>query len=226
MPVKLPETIIFDLDGTLVDTAPDLTAALNAVLIREGLPIVPLDQVRHMVGRGARVLIESALTSHGISIDPDRTADLMKHFLEYYEANIAETSRPFDGVEDQLHTLSSRGHKLGVCTNKPEALSLKLLTKLGLKKFFPVVLGLDSKPYRKPDPRHLIDTVAELGGNPLDSVMIGDSETDAKTAQAASIPVILVSFGYSEIPIRDLTANVVIDHFDSLQDALAKCARA
>ncbi len=226
MPVKLPETIIFDLDGTLVDTAPDLTAALNAVLIRERLPTVPLDQVRHMVGRGALALIESALTSHGISYDPNRIADLFKHFLEYYETNIAETSRPFEGVVHQLDTLSRNGHKLGVCTNKPIALSLKLLTELDMKKFFPMVLGADSKPYRKPDPRHLIDTVVELGGNPSDSVLIGDSETDAKTAQAASIPVILVSFGYSEIPVRDLKANVVIDHFDSLQDALAKCARA
>ncbi len=226
MPVKLPETIIFDLDGTLIDTAPDLTAALNAVLIREGLPTVPLGQVRHMVGQGARVLIESALTSHGISFDPDRVTDLFKHFLEYYEANIAEASRPFDGVVYQLQTLSRRGHKLGVCTNKPEALSHKLLTELDMEKYFPVVLGADSKPYRKPDPRHLFDTVAELGGNPWDSVLIGDSETDAKTAQAANIPVILVSFGYSEIPIHDLNANVVIDHFESLQDALAKCARA
>ena len=226
MPLKLPETIIFDLDGTLVDTAPDLTAALNAVLTRQGLPTVPLDQVRHMVGRGARVLIESALTSHGISFDTNLITDLFQHFLDYYEANIVETSRPFDGVEYQLQTLSRNGHKLGVCTNKPEALSHKLLTELDLKKFFPVVLGADSKPYRKPDPRHLLDTVAELGGNPADSVLIGDSETDAKTAQAASIPVILVSFGYSEIPVHDLKANVVIDHFDKLQDALAKCARA
>ena len=226
MPVKLPETIVFDLDGTLVDTAPDLTAALNAVLIRERLPTVPLEMVRHMVGRGARVLIENALASHGISFNPNRTADLVHHFLDYYAANIAVTSRPFEGVEDQIHSLSRRGYKLGVCTNKPEALSLKLLAELGLKEYFPVVLGADSKPYRKPDPRHLTDTIAELGGASSNAVLVGDSDTDAKTARAANIPVILVSFGYTDIPARELQADVVIDHFSSLEWALTKCTRA
>lgn len=226
MSIKLPETIVFDLDGTLVDTAPDLAAALNAVLTRERLPAVSLDQVRHMVGRGARVLIEKAWEAHGTALSPSRTNDLVNHFLAYYEANIAVTSRPFDQAEEQIKNLTSRGHKIGICTNKPEGLTFKLLAELGLTNLFPVVLGADSRPYRKPDPRHLTDTIAALGGNPADAVLVGDSDTDAKTAQAAGIPLILVTFGYTETPVENLGANAVIDHFNSLEQALAKCARA
>ncbi|MEQ1752577.1 MAG: phosphoglycolate phosphatase [Micropepsaceae bacterium] len=226
MSARLPETIVFDLDGTLVDTAPDLAAALNAVLIRERLPVVSLEKVRHMVGRGARVLIENAMTSHGIALEPARTSELVRHFLDYYEANIAVTSRPFDQAEMRVRDLARRGHKIGICTNKPEYLSHKLLHELGLRDLFPVVLGADSRPYRKPDPRHLTDTVQALGGNPDDAVLVGDSETDALTGQAANIPVILVSFGYTEIPVSELGATVVIDHYRGLEDALARCARS
>lgn len=226
MSIKLPETIVFDLDGTLVDTAPDLAAALNAVLTRERLPTVSLDQVRHMVGRGARVLIEKAWEANGTALSPSRTNDLVKHFLAYYEANIAVTSRPFDQAEVQIKSLTNRGHKIGICTNKPEGLTFKLLAELGLTSLFAVVLGADSRPYRKPDPRHLTDTIAALGGNPADAVLVGDSDTDAKTAQAAGIPLILVTFGYTETPVESLGADAVIDHFNSLEQALAKCARA
>ncbi|MFN9543183.1 MAG: HAD family hydrolase, partial [Alphaproteobacteria bacterium] len=123
--MRPPETIVFDLDGTLVDTAPDLTAALNAVLIRERLPPVPLERVRQMVGRGARVLIERALAWHRIPLDPTRTSELLQHFLDYYEANIAVTSRPFEGMEACVRSLAARGHRIGICTNKPEHLSRK-----------------------------------------------------------------------------------------------------
>ena len=223
---RLPETVVFDLDGTLIDTAPDLAAALNAVLIRERLPPVPLEQVRHMVGRGARVLIENAMTWHRIPPDPARTTDLVKHFLDYYEANIAVTSRPFEGMETTVRSLASRGHKIGICTNKPESLSRKLILELGLQDLFPVILGADSRPYRKPDPRHLTDTVDALGGSHADAVLVGDSDTDAKTARAANIPVVLVTFGYTETPVSELGAQEVIDHFSGLEAALARCARA
>jgi len=222
----LPETIVFDLDGTLVDTAPDLAAALNAVLSREGRPIVPLDDVRHMVGRGARVLIERAMEASGSAAEPDTIRDLVQHFLEHYEANIALTSRPFERAESVARGLAARGHKLGICTNKPEALSLKLLAELQLNTLFPVVLGADSRPYRKPDPRHLLDTIAALGGRRESAVLIGDSETDVKTARAANVPVVVVSFGYTEIPVRELGADAVIDHFDALEQALARISGA
>lgn len=219
-------TIVFDLDGTLVDTAPDLAAALNAVLIRERLPAVPLEQVRHMVGRGARILIERAMAWHGMPPDPSRTSDLVNHFLEYYEANIAVTSRPFEGMEACVKGLAARGHRIGICTNKPEHLSRKLIGELGLESLFPVILGADSRPWRKPDPRHLTDTVDALGGDPARAILIGDSETDALTARAAGIPVVLVTFGYTEKPVADLGADALVDHFDDLDATLARLGRA
>ncbi|MFM9863422.1 MAG: phosphoglycolate phosphatase [Micropepsaceae bacterium] len=215
-----PETIVFDLDGTLVDTAPDLTAALNAVMRREGRREVPLPEVRNMVGRGARVLIERAMTATGAPASDEAIIDLMQHFLAHYDANIAVGSRPFASVEAVAKRLSERGHKLGICTNKPEALSLKLMSELGLRELFPVIFGADSRPYRKPDARHLLDTIVALGGSPSNAVLIGDSETDVKTARAANVPVVVVSFGYTEIPPRDLGADAVIDHFDALEQAL------
>jgi phosphoglycolate phosphatase len=179
-----------------------------------------------MVGRGARVLIERAMAAHGVELTERRTEDLMQHFLVHYEANIAATSRPFDGVVTQVKALADKGHRIGICTNKPVALSHKLLSELGLTSLFSVVLGADSRPYRKPDPRHLFDTIAELGGNPTDAAMVGDSETDSLTAQAAGIPCILVTFGYTEKPVTELGATAIIDHYRDLPDALARCARA
>jgi phosphoglycolate phosphatase len=220
--LAFPETVVFDLDGTLVDTAPDLTAALNAVMAREGRPLVPLDDVRHMVGRGARVLIERAMEATGRAADPSTISELMAHFLEHYDVNIAATSRPFDGAEAVCRRLRAEGRKLGICTNKPERLSLKLLDELRLREVFPVVLGADSRSYRKPDPRHLLDTISALGGRPESAVMIGDSDTDVNTARAAGVPVIVVSFGYTETPVRDLGADLVIDHFAELEAALLR----
>lgn len=221
-----PETIVFDLDGTLVDTAPDLTAALNAVMRAKGRREVPLDEVRHMVGRGARVLIERAMEATGEPASADAITDLMQHFLVHYEANIALLSRPFERAEAVVRRLAERGRRLGICTNKPEALSLKLMNELKLRALFPVILGADSRPYRKPDPRHLLDTISALGGNPASAVLVGDSETDVKTARAANVPVVVVSFGYTEIPPRELGADAVIDHFDALEQALNSLVRA
>jgi phosphoglycolate phosphatase len=218
--LPFPETIIFDLDGTLVDTAPDLTAALNAVMRNDGRPEVPLDDVRHMVGRGARYLIERAMEATGGPADDRSITDFVQHFITHYEANIALASRPFERAEDVVRRLSDRGHRLGICTNKPEGLTFKLMNELRLRDLFPAILGADSRPYRKPDPRHLLDTIAALGGNPANAVLIGDSETDVKTARAANVPVVVVSFGYTEIPPHELGADAVIDHFDALEQAL------
>jgi len=226
VPVPFPESVIFDLDGTLVDTSPDLTAALNAVLMREGRPIVPEDDVRHMVGRGARVLIERAMAGSGAPVLPDDAAALVQHFLDHYDANIAVHSKPFASAEIVARRLAARGHRLGVCTNKPEALSLKLLDALKLRDLFPAILGADSRPYRKPDPRHLLDTIAAAGGRRESAVLVGDSETDVLTARAANVPIIIVSFGYTETPARELGADIVIDHFDALEQALAALGRA
>ncbi|MFN9162048.1 MAG: phosphoglycolate phosphatase [Alphaproteobacteria bacterium] len=224
--MRPPDTIVFDLDGTLVDTAPDLTAALNAVLIRERLPPVPLERVRQMVGRGARVLIERALAWHRIPLDPTRTSELLQHFLTYSEAKIAVTSRPLECMETCVRSLSAHGHRIGICTNKPEHLSRKLIAELGLADLFPVILGADSRPWRKPDPRHLTDTIEALGGEASNAVLVGDSDTDARTARAAGVPVVLVSFGYTETPAGELDADAVVDHFRDLEAALVRLARA
>ena len=222
----LPETIVFDLDGTLVDTAPDLTAALNAVMVAQGRQAVPADQVRHMVGRGARFLIERAMEATG-PLPPAAEVDLLvRDFIAHYDANIAVTSRPFERAEAVVRSLAARGHRIGICTNKPEHLSLKLLDELRIRALFPVVLGADSRPYRKPDPRHLFDTITALGGRAGSAVLVGDSETDVKTARAANVPVVVVSFGYTEIPPRELGADRVIDHFDALEQALSGLGRA
>jgi phosphoglycolate phosphatase len=223
--LPLPETIVFDLDGTLVDTAPDLTAALNAVMHSLGRPQVPLEDVRHMVGRGARYLIERAMERTGAAASDNEIRDLVQRFIAHYDANIAVASRPFEHAETVVTGLRDRGHKLGICTNKPEALSFKLMNELQLRALFPVILGADSRPYKKPDPRHLFDTIEGLGGSPESAVLIGDSETDVKTARAANVPVIVVSFGYTEIPPHDLGADAVIDHFDALEQALKGLAR-
>ena len=225
MTVPFPETVVFDLDGTLVDTAPDLAAALNAVLTRRGRPTVSLDDVRHMVGRGPRVLIRRALERFETATDGSEVDDLVNQFLEHYGANIAVMSRPFAGAEAAARKLTAAGHKLAICTNKPEALSCKLMDALKLRELFPVILGADSRPYRKPDPRHLLDTISVLGGAAEDAVLIGDSDTDVKTARAANVPVIAVSFGYTETPARELGADAVIDNFDELERSFAAVSR-
>ena len=218
---RLPKTVIFDLDGTLVDTSPDLTSALNAVLTASGRKALPEVEVRHLVGRGARVLIERGMETTGDPVDQALVPQLFQDFLDHYGANIAAGSKPFPGVERVVRRLVAGKHPLGICTNKPEALAFKLLDALNLRRFFPVIFGADSRPYRKPDPRHLLDTIAAVGGERGNAVMIGDSDTDVETARAAGVPVILVSFGYTEIPARELGADAVIDHFDALEAAIS-----
>ena len=217
----LPQTVIFDLDGTLVDTSPDLTAALNSVLVAAGRRPLPEIEVRHLVGRGARVLIERGMAATGEAVDEALVPKLFEDFLDHYSANIAAGSQPFPGAENAVRRLVAANHPLGICTNKPEALSFKLMDALNLRRFFPVILGADSQPYRKPDPRHLLDTIAKLGGDRANAVLIGDSETDVKTARAAAVPIVLVSFGYTEIPVHQLGADAVIDHFDALDRAIS-----
>ena len=219
-----PKSIIFDLDGTLVDTSPDLTAALNAVLTAAGRRPLPETEVRHLVGRGALVLIERGMAATGAPVDGALMPKLLQDFIAHYGANIAAGSQPFPGAVNAIRRLIAAGHSLGICTNKPEALTFKLMDALNLRRFFPVMLGADSQPYRKPDPRHLLDTIAKLGGDPANAVMIGDSETDLKTARAAGVPVVLVGFGYTDIPVHELRADAVIDHFDALDAALASLA--
>jgi phosphoglycolate phosphatase len=214
-------TLAFDLDGTLVDTAPDLIGALNAVLGQQGLPALPLDSARFMVGRGARALVERGFSAAGAPLDEASTPALVARFLEIYRARIADESRVFDGVEACLETLSSAGAVLVVCTNKPTDLSFALLDGLDLTRYFIAVIGGDLAPKPKPDASHLLAAIAAAKGKPDRAIMIGDSATDIGAAQAAKVQSIVVSFGYTDIPAADLGADLVIDHFSVLPAAVA-----
>lgn len=216
--------VIFDLDGTLIDSAPDLTEALNRLLREEGLPPVPVQSVRHMVGDGAAKMIERGLTAAGRTLDGPLPDLLRESFLAHYEDCLTGTTRPFPGVVRTLERFAAVGRRMAVCTNKPEAMSFAILEQLGLARFFDIVLGGDSLTVRKPDPAPLIAAIEGAGGTPPTAVMVGDSRTDVATARAAGVPVIAVSFGYTSIAPRELGADAVIDHFDELIPALAAMA--
>lgn len=212
------DTIIFDLDGTLVDTADDLAAALNHALERLGRPTVRPAQVRQLVGRGARALLERGLELDGGATEGEVDAGLAD-FLRFYTDNLAVHSRPFDGVVAALDQLAAEGYRLAICTNKPERMARALVEQLGLAERFEALLGGDSLPYRKPDPRHLTETLHLAGGQR--GIFIGDSTVDAETAHNAGVPLVLVSFGYSTDPVDQLGAARVIEHFAELSAAVA-----
>ncbi len=218
--------IIFDLDGTLVDSAPDLTEALNRVLSDQGLPSVELAAVRHMIGDGAVKLIERGFTAAGRAFDGNLPQDLRQAFLDHYEDCLTDKTRPFPGAVKALEFLAGEGIRMGVCTNKPAAMSEVILERLGLARFFDTLLGGDSLAVTKPDPTPLYAAIEGAGGsaapgNPNGAVMVGDSHTDVATARAAGTPVVVVSFGYTRIAPRDLGADAVIDHYDELVPALS-----
>ncbi len=217
-----PPTLVLDLDGTLVDTAGDLVATLNAILEPEGMAPVEVEAATTMVGHGARVMLERAFTHHGQSITPERLDELTDRFLAYYSEHIAEMSRPFPGAEAALDRFAAAGWRLAVCTNKHEQPAKKLLGVLGLAGRFAAITGQDTFGFRKPDPRHLTETIRLAGGSEGSAVMVGDSPTDVDTAIAAGVPVIAVTFGYSAVPVAELGATQLIDHFDELWDAVAE----
>jgi phosphoglycolate phosphatase len=212
--------VVFDLDGTLVDTAPDLINALNFVLAREGLPPVPLHSARNMIGAGARKLIERGMEVEGREASPAELARLTDDFISYYAEHIAEFSRPFDGLEAALDDLESRGCRFAVCTNKLEWLSKRLLDQLNLSSRFAAICGADTFGVSKPDPTILRQTVARAGGELSSTVMVGDAGPDVGVARRAGVPVIGVSFGYTDVPIADLKPDRVIHHLSELREAL------
>jgi phosphoglycolate phosphatase len=218
--IMTAHTIVFDLDGTLVDTAPDLINALNHVLDREGLPPLPLHSARNMIGAGARKLIERGLEGEGRSVGVEDINRLTADFIAYYADHIADESRPFEGLEAALDHLAARGHRLAVCTNKLEWLSKRLLDALGLSRRFAAICGADTFGVQKPDPTILRETVARAGGQLSTSIMVGDAGTDVGVARRAGVPVIGVSFGYTDIPIADLKPDRVIHHMKDLPDAV------
>jgi len=212
--------VVFDLDGTLVDTAPDLINALNFILDREGLPAVPLHAARNMIGAGARRLIERGLELDGRSAGLEDITRLTHDFIDYYAAHIADLSRPFEGLESALDDLGARGYRFAVCTNKLEWLSKLLLERLGLSFRFSAICGADTFGVSKPDPAILRQTVARAGGQLSSAIMVGDAGPDIGVARRAGIPVIGVEFGYTEVPMADLKPDRLISHMSDLPAAV------
>lgn len=206
--------VIFDLDGTLVDTAPDLHAATNHVLATLKRPPITMEQVRAFVGHGARTLIARGCEATGAAVDQRTIETLYQEFILYYAANIAANSRPYPGVIALIEQCLDKGLALGVCTNKLESLSNQLLTALDMRKYFAAVVGPDTIGVSKPDPRPYFETLSRLGRGAASSLMIGDSETDIRTGQNAKVPVIAVSFGYTSRPVATFNPTHVIDHYD------------
>jgi len=217
--MNTPPLLVLDLDGTLVDTADDLIATLNAVLAAEGLPPVDTVQAANMIGYGARAMLATALRSYGSEPEEGRLDALTARFIDHYEDHLADSSRPFPGAVETLDRFRDAGWRLAVCTNKFERLSRSLLEQLALADRFAVIAGQDTFAHRKPDPRHLSETIAAAGGDLRSSVMVGDSDVDVRTARAADVPIVAVGFGYSPLPVRELGADIVIERFDDLFDA-------
>ena len=209
-------TIVFDLDGTLVDTAVDLLDSLNHCLGTVGMAQTDLSNLRAYVGRGARVMITRAFEAQDRRLAPTQLDSLFAVFLDHYSDNIPGVSRPFAGVSTAINRFEDAGYRLAICTNKLEKLAIDLIGALGLSQHFSVITGADTYDFRKPDPRHLIETILEAGGDPEKAVLIGDSETDIATAKAARVPVIAVDFGYTDRHVSAFGPTHIISHYDEL----------
>ncbi len=220
MAIHTPPIAVFDLDGTLADTAGDLVGTLNVILAQEGLSPVPVEAARDMIGIGARALIERGFEAAGKELAPTHLDELFRQFMAHYSQNICIRTQLYPGVDAALDRLEEAGFILAVCTNKMEAHSVKLLDELGVGHRFAANCGRDTFPYFKPDPRHLTLTIERAGGHPGRAIMIGDSRTDIVTARNARIPVIAVPFGYTEVPVQELGPDLVIGHFDELFEAV------
>jgi phosphoglycolate phosphatase len=217
--------VVFDLDGTLVDTAPDLVDTLNFILAREGLPLLPYDEARTLIGGGAKSMLARGLAADGRKPSTEDLERTFAEFIDHYSAHIADRSRPFPGLEATLDRLAADRFHLAVCTNKLELLSVKLLSALGLAGRFSAICGQDTFGVQKPDPAILRKTIAAAGGRTDAAVMIGDSETDVRTARAAGIPIIAVDFGYTPRPVAEFNPDRVISHFNDLPEAIAEFSR-
>ncbi len=223
--MEIPLAIVFDLDGTLVDTAPDLLSALNAVLTAEGHTAVVPSDLRHIVGHGAKAMFEHALLRTGAPVAPDRMKSLTERFLAYYRDHIADDSRPFPRVPETLAALAGEGALLGICTNKAQELTELLLDSLDLTAHFGSIVGGSRTPYAKPDPRHVMEVVTQLKGVREGAIMIGDSGIDVAAARAAGIPIIAMSYGYTPVPAHELGADAVTDDFAELPSLISRLVR-
>ncbi len=213
-------TILFDLDGTLVDSAPDLIGTLNRLLVEEGLPPVPMNSAKTLIGSGARALLVHGFEAAGASVERAESEALFERFLVDYAGHIAEGSRPFEGVVETLERLKDRGAVLAVATNKRSDLSELLLEKLDLARHFAAIVGPDRVSARKPSGAHLKEAVISVGGDPDRAIMVGDASPDSEAARDAGMACILATFGYTPVPAADLGADVLIDAFEDVEEAI------
>lgn len=213
-------TIVFDLDGTLVDTAPDLMRCTNHALALVGVPPVSYETLRPSISYGAKAMIERGLTMAGRSVTPGEIDRLFARFIDHYVATISQESRPFPGLIDVLDRLDAAGARLAVCTNKLAGMSHRLLDELDMKHRFRFIAGRDTFPFCKPHPAHLLRTIEQAGGTPGRAIMVGDSDVDVATAKAADVPIVAVSFGYCDPPVATHAPDVVIDHYDDFHAAM------
>ena len=221
-----PPVLVYDLDGTLADTAGDLIGALNFVLSREGLAPLPVENARSMLGAGGRALLQRGFAASGRELSPDTLDVLFGDFLAHYNAHIDVHTRLYPGVLAALDGFKAAGWAQAICTNKMEASAKMLMDRLGVADRFAFICGQDTFGVGKPDPKPLLGTVAASGGTNAWAIMVGDSATDIKTARAAGMPVICVDFGYTDIPVTELGPDRVISHFDELEAAVAEMMTA
>ncbi|WP_295239972.1 HAD-IA family hydrolase [uncultured Brevundimonas sp.] len=213
-------TIAFDLDGTLVDSAPDLIGTLNRMLVEEGLPPVPMESASTLIGSGARALLVHGFEAAGAPVERAKSDELFERFLVDYAAHIADGSQPFEGVVETLERLSQRGAILVVATNKRSDLSELLLGKLDLTRHFAAIVGPDRVSARKPSGAHLKEAVAIAGGDPERAILVGDAAPDADAARDAGMPCILTTFGFTPTPVEGLGGDVLIDAFEDVEEAI------
>ena len=214
--------LLFDLDGTLIDSAPDLVETMNTILRRHGRTTLPIDAVKKLVGDGARALLDRGFKETGTPASTEQLDALLTEFLEIYVPNCAVLSRPFKGVTDALDGFAETGYRMGVCTNKPQAPSETILTELGLMPYFEAVVGGDYFPVRKPDPQHLLGALELMEASGQSAIMVGDSYNDVAAARNADMPVILVTFGYTTTPVESLGGDMLVDRFSDIPGAVTR----
>jgi phosphoglycolate phosphatase len=219
--VTKPPILVLDLDGTLVDTAPDLVDTLNRVLNEEGVAPLGYERAIRTIGNGAKVMIEAGLAAQGEAVSPARIDQLYARFLAHYEIHMTDRSVPFPGAVAAIDRFAAAGWTLAICTNKLERLSRDLLKRLSIADRFKVIAGQDTFGVRKPDARHLVETIRAAGGEADRAIMVGDTSIDIETAKRAGVRSVAVAFGYSAVPVGELGADAVIEHFDQLFDTAA-----
>ena len=213
-------TILFDLDGTLVDTAPDLMGAHNHVMKKFGYPQKSLEDIKHIAGRGAWIMMQRTFRDE--IKDEKLKKEMVKEFIDYYAKNINKGSKPIKGVVKFLDWARSKQILMGVCTNKQERLAVDLLKKINLSQYFEYIAGCDTFDFNKPDPRHLTNVIDIIGGDINKSIMIGDSEVDSQSAYNAKIPFILVEEGYTEKNINEIPHKTLIKDFTNFEKIVEK----